>query len=165
MSRKTAARMAIASALIGGGAIAVPATAQAVAVGPDQFFVGQVFGPITSSALNVIEVACAGPAATGHPFPGQSVDVQLLLPPASATAGYTGHFGREIDANLIWSRATITVVTFIATLTSYDVKAAIPTSIEVPCGGSGVMSFTPSPDPDNSGRASNVNVTFESPGV
>jgi hypothetical protein len=35
----------------------------------------------------------------------------------------------------------------------------------VPCSGSGVMSFAPSPDPDNSAKASNVSVTFQSAGV
>ena len=44
-------------------------------------------------------------------------------------------------------------------------KVEIPTSLTVPCHGAGVLDFTPSPDPDNSGTASNVGVTFESPGV
>jgi hypothetical protein len=35
----------------------------------------------------------------------------------------------------------------------------------MPCAGPGVMSFSPSPDPDGTGKASNVGVTFESPGV
>jgi hypothetical protein len=167
MSSRTASRIAIASAsaLIAGGALAVPASAQASPVGPKQYFQGQVFGPVSASALNVIEVACVGPMATGHPVPGQSVAVHQIFPPVATSTGYTGNFAKEIDANLIYSRGTITVVTFIAALTSYDVRAAIPTSITVPCSGSGVMSFTPSPDPDNSGRASNVGVTFQSAGV
>jgi hypothetical protein len=93
------------------------------------------------------------------------VAVQQVFPPVSATLGYTGNFGDEIGADLIWSRGTITVVTHIASLASYGVNAPIPTSITVPCSGPGVMNFTPAPDPDNSGVTSSVNVTFESPGV
>jgi hypothetical protein len=167
MFSRTASRVAIASAsvMIAGGALAVPATAQAVAVGPHQYFQGKVFGPITSSAVNVIEVACAGPEATGHPVPGQSVEAQLVLPPVNTTLGYTGNTAKEIDANLIYARGPVVVVTFVAAITSYFVQVPIPTSITVPCSGPGVMSFSPSPDPDNSGRSSNVDVTFHSTGV
>ena len=167
MSSRTASRVAIASAsaLIAGGALAIPASAQATQVGPKQYFYGQVIPATSATALNVIQVACVGPEATGHPLPGQSVEVHQIFPPLTTTTGYTGNSAKEIDANLIYSRGTITVVTFVATLTSYDVRVAIPTSITVPCSGPGVMSFAPSPNPDNSGRPSNVDVTFQSAGV
>lgn len=167
MFSKTASRVAIASAsaLIVSGALAIPAAAQTGPVGPKQYFYGQVFGISSSTMQDVIEVVCAGAANTGHPAPGQFVEVQQVFPPVATTVGYTGNFGAEIDANLIWSRGTITVVTAIAKFVSYGVSMPIPTSITVPCGGSGVMSFAPSPNPDNSGKPSNVNVTFEGPGV
>jgi hypothetical protein len=167
MPGKTASRVTFASAcaLIVGGALAIPASAQAGPVGPKQFYDGQVFGIASATTQDVIGVGCAGPATTGHPLPGQSVAAHQIFPPAATTAGYTGNFGTEIRADLTWSRGTITVVTAIGTLTSYDVKVSIPTTITVPCSGSGVMSFTPSPDPDNSGKASDVSVTFQSTGV
>jgi hypothetical protein len=167
MSSRTASRIAIASAsaLIAGGALAVPAAAQASPVGPKQYFYGQVIPTTSATALNVIQVACVGPLPTGHPLPGQSVEVHQVFPPVATTTGYTGNSAKQIDANLIYSRGTVTVVTFVATLTSYDVRVPIPTSITVPCSGSGVMSFAGSPDPDNSGRPSNVGVTFQSLGV
>ena len=167
MFSRAASRIAIASAsaLIAGGVLAIPAAAQTGPVGPRQYFYGQVFGTNSSTVQGVIEVACAGPAQTGHPAPGQFVEVQQIFPPVNTTLGYTGNFGDRIDASLIWSRGTITVVTPIATFTSYGMAMAIPTSITVPCSGSGVMSFAPSPDPDNSGIPSNVDVTFESTGV
>lgn len=168
MLGRTASRIAIAaaSAVIAGGAMAIPAAAQTGPVGPHQYFYGQVFGIASStSQQDVIEVECAGPAMTGHPAPGQFVEVQEVFPPSATTLGYTGNFGAEINADLIWSQGTITVVTHIATFLSYGVSMQIPTSITVPCSGSGVMSFAPSPDPDNSGVASSVDVTFESPGV
>ncbi len=168
MLSRTASRMVLASAsaLIVGGALAIPASAQASPVGPKQYFYGQVFGPPSNSTTQaVIGVACAGPETSGHPLPGQSVEVEQIYPPANTTLGYTGNFGTEIDADLIWSRGTISVLMPIAKLTSYGVKAPIPTSVTVPCSGSGVMSFAPSPDPDNSGRASDVSVTFVSLGA
>lgn len=167
MFGRTASRVAIASAsaLIAGGALAIPAAAQAGPIGPKQYFQGQVFGVASNTMPNVIEVACVGPEATGHPLPGQDVEVQQLFPPVTNTTGYTGNFGVEIDAVLIWSRGTITVATPIAKFTNYGVAMPIPTSITVPCSGKGMMSFEPSPNPDNSGIPSNVTVTFESAGV
>jgi hypothetical protein len=136
--------------------------APAISVGPDQYFVGLVFGQTRQS---VIDVACAGPASTGHPVPGQSVEVGLVLPPVSVTVGFTGS-AHSIQANLIWPTAPPpgTVVTHIATFTSYSVKAPIPTTITVPCGGSGVMSFMPVLG-GPAAHPSTVKVTFESAGV
>jgi hypothetical protein len=161
-------RIAIASAAVAvvGGVLALPAVAQAGSVGPKQYFQGEVFGVVASNAQDVIRVACASSAAaTGHPLAGQSVAVHQIYPPVTATPGYTGDFGTEIAANLIWSRGTISVLIPIATFTSYDAPAPIPTSITVPCSGSGTMSFSPSPDPDGTGRSDSVNITFVSPGV
>ena len=167
MLRRATARIAVASAsaLIATGALAIPAAAQTGPVGPKQYFYGQVFSSTSSTAQAVIRVGCAGPEATGHPLSGQFVEVQQVFPPVTTTVGYTGNSGAEIDASLIWSRGTVTVVSPIAKFTSYGVSMPIPTSITVPCSGSGVMNFAPSPNPDNSGFSSNVDVTFQSPGV
>lgn len=168
MFRRTASRVAIASAvaLVAGGALATPAMADGGQVGPRQYFHGEVFGLPTSAAQDVIRVACAGPETTGHPVAGQYVAAHQFFPPVATTYGYTGNFGTEIDVSLIYSAGTITVVTpTFATLTFYDTKAEIPTSLTVPCNGSGVVVFAPSPDPDGSGIASDVDVTFQSSGV
>lgn len=168
MFRRTASRVAIASAvaLVTGGALATPAMADGGQVGPKQYFYGEVFGLPSSAAQNTIRVNCAGPETTGHPAAGQYVAAHQIFPPVTTTAGYTGNFGTEIDVNFIYSVGTITVVTpTFAKLTFYDTKAEIPTSLTVPCNGSGVAVFTPASDPDGSGRVSDVNVTFQSPGV
>ncbi len=168
MMRRTASRLAIASAvmLIAGGALAAPALADGGHVGPKQYFHGELFGLASSTAPDVIQVSCAGPEPTGHPVAGQYVAAHQFFPPVTSTYGYTGTSGTGIDVSLIYSVGTITVVTpTFATLTYYDTKAEIPTSLTVPCSGSGVLVFAPSPDPDGSGMASDVDVTFESPGV
>jgi hypothetical protein len=168
MFRRTASRIAIASAvmLVAGGAFATSAMADGGQVGPKQYFHGEFFGLTSTTAADVIQVSCAGPETTGHPVAGQYVAAHQFFPPVTASYGYTGNSGTEIDVNLIYSVGTITVVTpTFATLTYYDTKAEIPTSLTVPCSGTGVIVFTPSPDPDGSGIASDVDVTFESPGV
>ena len=168
MFRRTASRIAIASAvmLVVGGALATPAMADGGQVAPKQYFYGEFFGLTSSTAHDVMQVSCAGPETTGHPVAGQYVAAHQIFPPVTTSTGYTGNFGTEIEVNLIYSVGTITVSTpTFATLTYYDTKAEIPTSLTVPCSGSGVLAFTPSPDPDGSGITSDVDITFESPGV
>ena len=162
MFRRLGSRIAIASALTLAviGTLAAASPAQATTVGPKQYFVGQVFG---ATAQSVIEVSCAGVATSGHPVPGQTVDVLLLLPPVPVTAGYTGDLAVEIDAALIFPTGPVSEKIPIATFTQYALKLPIPTSITVPCSGSAIMNF--SPYPLDSGTPSNVQVTFVSPGV
>jgi hypothetical protein len=168
MFRRTASRIAIASAvmLVTGAAVATPAMADGAQVAPKQYFYGEFFGLTSTTTSDVIDVSCPTPAATGHPVAGQYVAAHQIFPPAGTTYGYTGNYGTEIDVNLIYSVGTITVMTpTFATLTYYDTKAEIPTSLTLPCSGSGVLAFTPSPDPDGSGRTSDVDVTFEGLGA
>ena len=168
MFRRTALRIASVSAvtLVAGAAIATPALAAGNPIGPKQYFYGEVFGLSASTTPNVIAVACAGAASTGHPLANQYVAAHQLFPPIAATTGYTGNDANEINVNLFYSQGTISVVTPVfATLRYYDQNVEIPTALTVPCGGTGVLDFTPSPDPDNSGSASSVTVTFESTGV
>jgi hypothetical protein len=168
MFRRTASRIAIASVvmLVAGGALATPAMADGGQVGPKQYFYGEFFGLTSATAHDVMQVSCAGPETTGHPVAGQYVAAHQIFPPVTTSYGYTGNSGTEIDVNLIYSVGTITVSTpTFATLTYYDTKAEIPTSLTVPCSGTGVLAFTPSPDPDGSGITSDVDVTFESPGA
>lgn len=162
MFRRLCWRIALSSSLslAIAGTIAAASPVQAAQVGPHQYFTGQVFG---ATAQSVIEVACAGPATTGHPVSGQTVEVAEILPPTNSQVGYTGDQAVEIDTALIYFSGSVLVKVPIATFTQYFVKLPIPTSITVPCGGTGVMSF--SPYPLDSGTPSNVNVTFQSPGA
>lgn len=162
MSRKLGSRIAITFALTLAviATLAAASPAQAITVGPKQYFTGQVFG---KTALSVIDVSCAGVATSGHPVPGQTVEVNLLLPPVATTAGYTGDLAVEIDAALIFPTGPVSEKIPIATFTQYSLKLPIPSSITVPCSGSAVMNF--SPFPLDSGSPSNVQVTFISDGV
>jgi hypothetical protein len=164
MFGKLGARLAApaAAALVAGALIAAASPAQAgIKIGPHQYFTGLVIG---KTKLSVIDVLCAGPAKTGHPAAGQSVEVNLMVRSAD-TGGYTGNHASRINADLVWPNGPVTVVTAIATFTQYSVKKAIPTKIMVPCGGSGVMTFNPVPNPDKSAMPATVDVTFTSTGV
>lgn len=162
----------------GAAVLAVAATALAVLptaasaddlgplIGPKQYFTGSVAGIASSGAANggaIIGVNCAGAASTGSPLPGQSVEVKLLVPPVTATVGYTGTAANSIEANLIWSNGEVVFVTPLATFKAYSTPLAIPTDIKVPCSGTGEVSFDPEPA---SGAVSYVvAVKFQSVGV
>ncbi|HEX4830332.1 MAG TPA: hypothetical protein VH478_04485 [Trebonia sp.] len=149
------------SALIVGGGLAIPAVARAAAnIGPRQYFVGEIFNTSSAAADATILVVCPSGALTGHPAGGQSVAVHEVVPPP-ATLGYTGNYGVKVDVSLIFTVGGVTTVDSIATLSQYDVRAPISTGITVPCSGSGVMSYTPLPNPDNSGKSSAIGVAFK----
>ena len=150
-------RRAAVLAVFAATALAVPVTASAAstgpAVGPNQFFTGAELGPISTgtAAKDVIFVDCPAAASTGHPVPGQSVEVNLAAT-ITAPYGFTGADATSIEADLIWSQANppITVDEPIANLTAYATPEPIPTDIVVPCSGSGVLSFVPQPGSSNS---------------
>jgi hypothetical protein len=147
---------------------AVPAVSAAASPAPDpvpighnQSFAGLVFGTAEQSQ---IEVACAGPATTGHPMPSQSAEAILVAPPAPPSAGFTGTRASTIRVVLSWIAKGKTVTKPIGTLTGYYETLPITTAIVVPCGGTGTMTFTPSPG-SKTAKPAKVSVTFLSPGA
>jgi hypothetical protein len=165
MFRMLASLTTLAAALV---VTAVPAdsavagrAADPVPIGPKQFFAGLVFG-ITEQSQ--IEISCAGPATTGHPVAGQSVEAVLLAPPSPRSAGFTGTAAKGIKVVLSWTAKTKTVVVPIGTLTGYYAMVPIPAKITVPCGGTGTMTYAPAPG-SKLAKAAKVSVTFQSPAV
>lgn len=128
-----------------------------VAVGPHQFYVGDVNG---ATADAVIKVGCFGPSSTGHPLSGQTVAVHLTPPDSTKTGGYTGESADHIFVE--FESAPISSAPL--SLTAYDVKAAIPTDLNLPCGGPGKVVFVPAPT-SSTARWFTVTVTYESSGV
>ena len=165
-SRRAAVLAAFAAA-----ALAMPVTASAAspgpAVGPNQFFVGAVISPISSGSAtpDVIYVDCAGAASTGHPEPGQAVEVKLAAS-VTQTYGFTGADATSIAADLIWTQANPPIVVDepIASLTAYATPEPIPTTAVAPCSGSGELSFVPQPGSSNA-IAYPLHVEFVSVGV
>ncbi len=129
-----------------------------VPIGPNQYFTGLVNGHPPGQA--VIYVVCGGPATSGHPAGNQPVEVKTTVPASTSDLGYTGSKGRRITAALSPSPATVVIATF----TSYFVPEYIPTTITVPCSGTGTVAFVPSPGSKHA-RTATLKVTFENIGV
>jgi hypothetical protein len=129
--------------------VALPA--QAGTVGPKQYFTGVINGKDGNTTTPIIiEMACAGPirpGQTGHPVAGQTLAVHQLFPPAAGSLGRTGNdsqigvfFGAPPPAPAGTRAAAGTPV-----FTRYDKTKPLPTSLTLPCAGTGTVWFTPIP--------------------
>ena len=124
-----------------------------VPIGPNEYFRGFINGHPPGKA--VITVICPGPATTGHPAGNQTIEVKTAQPTSTTDLGFTGSAGKQITATLSPSATT----TVLATFTSYFVPKKIPTSITVPCSGTGKVVFTPSPG-SSTAMAATLTLTF-----
>ena len=160
------ALLSVAGALPAG---ALPAGA-ATRVGHKQYFTGVINGTNGNTVTPIpIQMACSGPASsgqTGHPQSGQTLAVHQMFPPSSdgGSLGYTGHDAKiEVFFNAVpparpQARAAAGSVVF----TRYDKPQALPTSVTLPCTGTGTLWFTPIAVVPPS-RTESVPVAFVSP--
>jgi hypothetical protein len=142
--------------------LAVPAGAAVIdplPISPNQFFSGSVNGNQTNAT---IVADCVGVARTGHPAGGQYVEAQPAPGSGAATIGFTGSLGRSLTVSLVLAPATAPIP--IGTLSGYFIKLPIPTSITIPCGGTGQMVFAPSPTSPTA-RSATVSITIISLGA
>lgn len=156
-SRMYGALGAVALGIGAMGMFAAPGAvaADALPIGPHQSFQGQVN---TVSVNAVIKVACPvsdPPATTGHPLAGQTVDVVPAPSSGTAPVGNTGDSATEV---VVQFGPSVSVAEPVV-LTSYDTKVAIPTSIDLPCSGTGKVDFVPNPTSDTA-VTSTVAVTY-----
>jgi hypothetical protein len=117
---------------------------------------GQDFGGLVNgrSSSVVVQMGCFGPVRpgqTGHPFARQTLGV--FRPEALRVDGFTGTAARSIVAH--FSDDLSIGVTF----TSYGHAKAIPTSLTLPCSGTGTVVFSPQPSSSTS-HSSTVQVQF-----
>ena len=130
-------------------------------IGPREYFVGLVNGNSGLSHHAQIRVACPGPVRSGettHPLPNQPLEV--TRPVAILTKdGYTGSNGTQINA-YYGIPPTATSTGGIATFFRYGVKKAIPTTLNVPCSGTGHITFISFPRDPGVSRAFVVPVEF-----
>lgn len=112
-------------------------TASATAVGPNQSFHGVVN---KGGQTPTVAVVCAGPAAgdrRGPPAGNQTLAVTVS--PALSGPGFTGSTANRIVAVFVDDASA--PVTFRA----YNHPKAIPTSLRLPCSGTGTVRFAPRP--------------------
>jgi hypothetical protein len=137
--RRTIRCVLVASlALVAALTASAAGAADTVPIGPGQTFVGLVNDHHRDA---VVTVACPGPlrlGQTGHPTGDQSLAVRLgALPPLFG--GFTGVSATSIAATFR-EDPSVSVK-----LTAYGIAQPIPTSLALPCGGSGRVRFTPVP--------------------
>ena len=121
------------------------------------YFYGLVNGKAANAIIKVVCPGPVGPTSIGHPLNGQTAEVRTVLPAGDDQYGYTGsgaHRDRR-PPHLLVDRDREPPIVF----TSFFAPAKIPMSWVVPCGGTGAMTFVPSPPAPR--RASyTVTVTF-----
>jgi hypothetical protein len=123
-------RVILVVAVLGCGAAAAGAAAQTI--GPKQHYLGYVNG---KHANAVIRVVCPGPAGgkrTGPPAGNQPVRVVRVR----SGGGYTGANGHKVWAE--FANDKVHVVGF----SRYGVTHPIPTTLRLPCQGTGTVRFT-----------------------
>lgn len=129
--------------------VTLPAGA-AVKVGPSQYFTGVINGHDGNTVNPItIRMACFGavtPGETGHPMPGQTLAVHELFPPTSAgSLGFTGN-DKEIGVFFVLLPASASGSTTTTPIFKrYDVSKPVPTSLSLPCSGTGTAYFIPIP--------------------
>ena len=127
-----------------------------VPIGHNEYFSGYVNNHPPGQA--VIYVVCPGPVSTtGHPAGNQPVEVKPVPAATTQDVGYTGSQGDAISAALSWGLPPSIII---ANFTSYYVNQYIPTNIDVPCSGTGTVTFIPSPW-SSTAKTAILDVTFE----
>ncbi|HZU56390.1 MAG TPA: hypothetical protein VFA06_11025 [Actinocrinis sp.] len=118
-----------------------------IPVGPNMYFTAAVNPQAAATGTApVIKVICPGPyqpGQTGHPISGQYVEAYAVVPPTSSLVGYTGSAADQIDA--LFSGAVASTVNPPVAIKNFFVEVPIPTTLNLPCGGTGTVSFVPIP--------------------
>jgi hypothetical protein len=132
-------RIGIVTLALGATGVVQAGPSGADVVGPAQRFVGLVNADHSGA---VIYVACAGPIYEGRTGPavsGQSVAALLLPGGALPSGGSTGAASRLVIAFPDSSVAAT------MNLRRYGVAKLLPSTLQLPCGGTGTVTFTPAP--------------------
>jgi hypothetical protein len=109
-------------------------------IGPGQHFLGLVNG---SNDDPTVYVVCPGPISPGETGPvagGQTMSVANV----ASGGGYTGLFS-VVYSWFVPASPTSGATPVELKFTEYGVPQSIPTSIQVPCGGTGQVEFSSCP--------------------
>jgi hypothetical protein len=157
-----AAAVSMLAVLAGSGAARA---ASSGAVGPNQYFVGTVNHRTGLQAPAPVRVACAGPAGpnrTTHPLAHQPVAV-VRASASNSNAGFTGPQGARISSYLgipPSAAGTGAASGSLPSFTEYGAPQDLPTSITVPCSGTGYITFIPWPRAPGQSRAFVMRVQY-----
>jgi hypothetical protein len=133
-------------------------------IGPHQYFGGLVNGSVGVGSPAIIKVVCPGPESqSGHPLRGQTVEVtepKAIL----STSGYTGNDATSIGAFFGAPPPAINGPGQVS-FRKYGVTKSIPTTLNLPCGGTGQVTFVPFPQSPPSSQAATVAVEYDNVAV
>jgi len=135
-------------------------------VGPNQYFGALVNGQNGVTGPATIRMACFGavrPGQKGHPTAGQTVEVFRPEVIVVKHSGFTGKNAKSIVAFFGPPPPTATPPTPSAstvTFKKYGIKEPIPTSLLLPCGGTGTVYFVPLPMSPPKSRPATVRVNY-----
>jgi hypothetical protein len=135
-------------------------------VGRHQYFEGLVNGQVGLGTPVTIKMACFGPirpGEKGHPLAGQTVEVMRPLVIVVGHSGYTGKNATSIVAFFGPPPPTPSPVPPTAstvTFQRYGINKPIPTSLLLPCSGTGNVYFIPMPQSPPSSRDATVRVSY-----
>jgi hypothetical protein len=158
--------VAVFAAVMGQTALSAAAGPGQGRVGPNQVFAATVNGQSGVVTPAEIQMACFGPirpGQTGHPLPGQTVEVFRPEAIVSAT-GFTGPNAKYIQA-FFGAPPPPPVgpapVGGTDVFTRYGVPKPISTSLLLPCSGTGNVYFVPLPmTPIGPARIATVHVSY-----
>jgi hypothetical protein len=111
-------------------------------IGPNQAFFGEVNDQDTNAT---IRMACFGPVhpgQTGHPMEGQTVKALPVANPTPQVVGFTGSAAHQLNVSFAISSTAASPVV----LRSWAVSEKIPTTLLLPCYGTGTVTLQPVPD-------------------
>jgi hypothetical protein len=164
MRRRTVTLFSGVAVLVGGtvGTLVPGAIAGAKAnsaIGSDQTFVGLVNGSRTDATIVVACPEAQRPGEMGNPVSGQTVAVRSPAP-STSPSGATGTRAKKIIAQF----PTPSAVAAPSVIFSRYGSQPIPTTLLLPCFGSGTVVFSPSPT-SATARSESLTVTFVWPCV
>jgi hypothetical protein len=164
--RPTTARVLIGAGIVLGGLVVSPVPGASAGVrstvrviGPRQTFFGLVNGAASGAKITVVCPEAVQPHEMGHPANGQTIAVRSPAPSTTASAS-TGTKATSIVAEFSTPSATAASSVVFA---RYGSKQ-IPTTLLLPCIGSGTIVFSPVPT-SASARSETMAVTYVTPCV
>lgn len=141
-------------ALTGSAALADP-VGDPAPIGVNTPFIGLVNGKTADAVIAVVCPFPLTPGELGSPLSGQYVEVEPEVVTPDGTFGFTGSAADSIDA--VFSPAS--ALSEAVVLNDWFVQVQIPTTLKLPCSGSGVVSFDPAPG-SSTARSYTVTVTY-----
>ncbi|MBV9285235.1 MAG: hypothetical protein JO176_11505 [Acidimicrobiia bacterium] len=143
-------------AALGAAVVAVAASGAVIPQGrvrPNLQFGALINGRGSTATVSMGCFGAVRPGERGHPMNGQTLEV--FRPEALRVQGYTGANATSIVAR--FSDDPSVTVSF----NRFGVTKALPTTLSLPCSGSGQVTFTPEPL-SPSARAASVTVGYAS---